>query len=165
MFVYKTLSLILFLVELWCNDDIYTLYEYWSYFPATSNFSTNLFHCFQRSCPGLPDIMAEAKGNASKALAQALQEKVYLILFYFKKYIFSHIFLFLPLPSPAFLLVCVVCFSCVCVCVLLLPHVSNLVRLQHCCFYHSRKKDIYWREMWMQLFKGKWRNSRETYYR
>ena len=67
------------------------------------------------------------------------------ILFYFKKYIFSHIFIFLPLPSAAFLLVCIVCFSCVCV--LLLPHVWNLVRLQHCCFYHSRKKDIYWREM------------------
>ncbi|KAK4563393.1 hypothetical protein RGQ29_005780 [Quercus rubra] len=34
----------------------------------------------KRSCPGLPDIMAEAKGNASQALAQALQEKVAALL-------------------------------------------------------------------------------------
>lgn len=34
----------------------------------------------KRSGPGLPDIMAEAKGNASQALAQALQEKVAALL-------------------------------------------------------------------------------------
>lgn len=57
--------------------------------------------------------MAEAKGNASQALAQALQEKVF---FFFKIHIFLRPSLS-PTPLPCFSVgVGCVLFMCVCVC-------------------------------------------------
>lgn len=105
-----------------------------------------LLYLLQRNDPAYGDIEADRKGETSETLAQALQEKVLCT------FVFSVIY---PLCVCTFFffssffwakLECCRLYYCCWNCGL-------FARLQHYCFCHSRKKDIYWREMWMQLFR------------
>lgn len=121
-------------------------------------------HWMQRNSAGLSDIMAHVKADASDALAQALQEKVFFFFLFFLFFLILNLFFIFILFNHVLLwiwLIYLISLFAACLWFVGIVHCLHSVmelcffRLQHYCFYHSRRKDIYWTEMWMQLSRKK----------